>query len=316
MLTEVPEEENEDELLSQLHGLQESVKELNTKIARIERQFYVGADDQIFLAALLTFITIFLSLQYGDIATFFKSSHNSTAVYSAIVLEVTGIVFLGAAFGLRYWATLVDEKLNGFVVGRVIFWYNSSELRYGSLESLMTGFVLMVIILILNLVSIVPVLSVATSFLFLASFTIFVFGWVEIKILLLYKTKNLIPSNSTPFTQIVFSSTALFVSLMAVYFAIVNLFIILLSYQFSPFFVNPFANMTLFWMTSFWSHLQRMLAILLFTVGLFLFYKAFSRYKFLHLPSKETQIKNRLKRKRKKIFRTLVKRASIYLSRH
>lgn len=303
------EKENENELLKQFDGLKKTVCELNDKIERMEKQSHAGADDQIFLGALLTFITVFLTLQYGDIANFFQSVNSATAVYSAIMLEVSSIVFLVVAIGLRYWATLVDgSKLSAIAVGRFCFWYNSSVLRYGSLESLITCFILVIVIVTLNIIQIVPVLLVETLLSFFVASVILAFGRLENKILLLYKRKNLIPLNSIPFARTAFSGTAFFVSGVAFLLAIINLLIVLIEprqfYPFNHLILNYVPDITIFW-----ASLQRLVSVLLFITGAVLFYKAALRHYYINSPTQEIRIKTRLRRKRKKILGMLVKRA-------
>ncbi len=72
----------------------EKMAELDNKIKSINRQFKISSDDQVFLGFILAFITVFLSIQVGDIANFFNSVHSSTAVYSANVLKWGSLGFL------------------------------------------------------------------------------------------------------------------------------------------------------------------------------------------------------------------------------
>lgn len=153
-------------------------------------------------------------------------TNSSTSDYLAIVLKSTGIGFLSTAIVLRYWATLVDDsRLNYFTLGRFSKKYTSPELRYYSLESLITGFVLMIIIVALNLVTIIPILLVENLILFLVVLMTIGVGRIEAKILRIFQERDIIPKNSPLFAQTVFSSSGTLIAIMSVWFAAINVLI-------------------------------------------------------------------------------------------
>jgi hypothetical protein len=303
-------DEKNSELKNEVMILQSSVKELNNKIEKMEKQSFVGADDQIFLGALLTFITVFLSLQYGDVANFFKSVNSSSAIYSAIILKISSIIFLGCAISLRYWASLIDDsKPNAFSIGQHCVWYNSPVLRYASLESLITGLVLMLVIFASNIIQIVPIPLIESLLYLFVVMIILISGSIEDRILSLFKTRGLIPSDSKPFAQIVFSSSAMLVSISAMSLIFFNLLDAVLnsvqSFQFGPLILS-LLNATLSW-----TILNKPVTFALFMIGLLVLRKVLSRYLTLNSPTKEMRLKTRFRKKREKVFKKLIKRASV-----
>ena len=246
---------------------------------------------------MLTFVTVFLSLQYGDVASFFHFANSGTSDYSAFALKSAGIVFLGAAIFLRYWATLVDDsKLNYVTLGRFSVKYTSPELRYASLESLITGFVLMIIIVTLNLVQIIPIPLVENLLLFLVVLLLIGIGRIENKILQIYQTRDLIPKHSPLFAQKVFSSTGTLIAIMAVWLATVNVLIEQLK-------INSFVPIH-----SSFSHdlaiiqpVYSMLAASLLIIGAILCYRAVIKFNKLNEPTEEAK----LNRKQKQLFKRL-----------
>lgn len=211
--------------MQQINDLKKDLRDLSTRLEKLEVRSLCAADDQIFLGALLTFITVFVTLQFSDVSNFFLSVNSPSAHYSALILQITGISSLVIAIAFRYWATLTDDsRVNVTGWGRFYFWYNSSSLRYISLESLLTGFFLVIVIISINCILIVPNGLVETCLTLLVVVIILIFGWLENKILQLYKNKKLIPDNALPFARQVFSGTAFFVSGVALLLALIKFY--------------------------------------------------------------------------------------------
>lgn len=66
-LTKLTNGKRKDDLSEQIIALKNTVEDLNNKIEKIEKQFYLGSDDQIFVGALLTFVTVFLNSVFSKI---------------------------------------------------------------------------------------------------------------------------------------------------------------------------------------------------------------------------------------------------------
>jgi hypothetical protein len=219
----------EEELLNKVSNLEKNVNALNDKIGAIndkigiekdvvldsklksiDRQFKISGDDQVFLGLILAFITVFLSIQVGDISNFFKTVHSSSATYSANMLKWGSLGFLIISTILRYYATLVDDSKTNVIFPKTCLTtsYSSLSFRFGSLEFLIIGVEFIVVVLILNLSSLYPYFWFLNLMWFAIVGIILVFAKVENMTLSFYKSKELIPSDSKPMAQMVFQPLA------------------------------------------------------------------------------------------------------------
>ncbi len=228
-------DKNNEQTIEQLNKIQEDITELKREVSvvnrklgledepciqsalkNIDRQFKMGGDDQVFLGFALAFCTIFFSLQYGDIAGFFKSIGSNPLDTSVLVFKWGSFSFFLAAIIVRYYSTLVDDSKPLIVSLAYRNWkstevYNSFTFRYLSLEFLFIGLEFIAVVLIITLSTFYHDFSFISTMFLVLILSILALEKFEDRMLGFYTTKGLIPKGSEPMAKMVFAPIAIMV---------------------------------------------------------------------------------------------------------